>query len=275
MSAKSGGSLATFLMSVPLAAIPLMAIFGIPQFAPVAASPDRESEISLGEAYPERDLRDRYRQRSSDLLSELDDRDRMGHLSDAPAYDPFRERTVETRDLPDSAGLRRETGAGSEDYVVRAADSSLAVPPRTAGDEARRPQTLDWDNGADHIADRAISVADPVSTSAGTPGESSRFLETHGSDPTSATTLTWREAARELKERGIENFRLERGHDADTFLFVCTFAPGDNPHVTMRFEAEAIEPLAAVGNVLDQVDHWLRTRFSAPQGVPSRSDATP
>lgn len=45
MSANSGSSFATLLLAMPLTAIALMGVFGVPQFASVIASPGREELI--------------------------------------------------------------------------------------------------------------------------------------------------------------------------------------------------------------------------------------
>jgi hypothetical protein len=274
MGAQSGGSWGTFLMSVPLAAIPLMAIFGIPQFAPVAASPDDE-EVSHGEARSERDIHDRYRRRSSDLLSGFDDRERTERLSDAPIYDPFREDTAPTREPADMPGPRRRIAGPTDVPVAMADDRTRATPLVPNGGRAEEQRDSDWLNATDATAEHATVPTSVRTAVNGAADEAAQLTETGGREGESAAPLTWREAARELSDRGIDNFRLERGHDAESFLFVCTLAPGDAPHVTMRFEAEAIEPLAAVSSVLDQVDVWLRGRFAATQGYPAGSSETP
>jgi hypothetical protein len=107
------------------------------------------------------------------------------------------------------------------------------------------------------------------------PASAVRFSETGGVTEPDRAPLNWREAARELDELGIQDYHLERGTDAQTFLFVCSFTPGDSPHVTLRFEAEAQEPLAAVSNVLDQVNVWLRRRFAASRRTGSGSGDQP
>jgi hypothetical protein len=256
MSAKTGGSMATLLMSVPLAAIPLMAIFGIPQFAPVVASPD-DDEVTLGA--PDRDHREgsSYRRRAADLLDDYEGSRTGGGLSDAPLYDAVGTDGQFTGDARDA----RRSGS-----AVRAAES--ASRPRPANDvrlyegpaAARDTRAASWQD-----TERAAqSASDDASHAAPFDPESAvRFAETGGVAESERAPLNWREAARELDELGIEDYHLERGTDAQSFLFVCSFTPGDSPHVTLRFEAEAQEPLAAVSNVLDQVNVWLRRRFAA------------
>lgn len=85
MSGQTGQSLATFLLSVPVAAIGLMAVFGIPQFAAVIAAQRGESgDDPLDEL-------DEFRQGSTDILGEYDpnfppsNSRNSGH--DAPRWD--------------------------------------------------------------------------------------------------------------------------------------------------------------------------------------------
>lgn len=208
MSAKAGGSLATLLMSVPLAAIPLMAIFGIPQFTPGAAGPRDDDRIIREPEF--RGDPAAYRRRAADVLSQRDDKEQRRHaepIHDAFSHDPFHSPAPGARD-------------------------------RRLADAAPGPQAAGAQRGGS-----AAPSSDP-------------------SAPSPSAGTNWRDASRQLQELGITQYHLERGHQQDTFLFVCMFSPGDNPQVTQRFEAEAQDPLAAVQDVLRQVDEWLRRRFA-------------
>ena len=68
--------------------------------------------------------------------------------------------------------------------------------------------------------------------------------------------VTWQGAIRRLNELEIRNFRLERGHRDNQFLFICSYTPSDSPQVSYRFEAQADEPLKAVEKVLEQIREW-------------------
>jgi hypothetical protein len=232
MSAKGGGSLATFLFSIPLAAIPLMAIFGIPQFAPVVAGPDSGAAVE-----------DEYRNRASDILRPYEDRELSQPLSDAPAYDGGGAQLGEPggayRDLAQSQ-QRRPEGFPEES---------------TPGDAA----PFDGSSGRDAIASNAAESHDPWSDDS---DRSARLEPESATSTPGSATLTWREASRQLAEMGIEDYHLERGGADGSFLFVCSFAPAGAAHVTMRFEAESDDPLHAVADVLGQVDRWLRQRYA-------------
>ncbi len=234
MSAKAGGSLATVLMSIPLAAIPLMAIFGIPEFTPVSASSEGDRRTIRDEGH--RDDPVSYRRRASDVLAPRDGAPvRRATRDDAGYEDPFNSTT-------ELAGVDRGlTDAGSGEGVVDA----------QAGPPVRRPRTVG----------QLPAEADVYGTRL---QDEPRAPSPPSDDATRSahSRITWKDASRQLQELGITQYHLERGQQHDTFLFVCMFSPGDSPQVTQRFEAEAHEPLAAVQAVLDQINDWLRQRFA-------------
>jgi hypothetical protein len=233
MSAKGGGSLATFLFSIPLAAIPLMAIFGIPQFAPVVAGPDSGAA----------DEENGYRSRASDLLRPYEDRELSQPLSDAPAYDGG------GVDLGEPGGAYRDS------------NGSQLRRPEGFPEESQHGDAAPFDgaSGPDAIAGHTAESHNPWSDDSSLVGS----VEPEStSSPPVTTSLTWREASRQLAEMGIEDYHLERGGADGSFLFVCSFAPAGAAHVTMRFEAESNDPLLAVADVLGQVDRWLRQRYA-------------
>ncbi|REK30687.1 MAG: hypothetical protein DWQ45_15805 [Planctomycetota bacterium] len=230
MSAKGGTSLGTLLVSVPLAAIPLMAIFGIPEFAPVVASPDTD-EVFL----------DRADSAEVDLGG---DRELASDLRDAPEYNPF-----ESTEMEDAVRLDDPAASPGESWANSNHGGSLEPD---FPDEPERMARND---------DRFTEPGRDDERATPRPG------------PPGASRLTWDEAARRLSELSISDYHLEPGVEEGTFLFVCAFAPDADSNVVMRFEAESAEPLAAVEDVLGQVDHWLRQRFAdtqATQGLERR-----
>lgn len=262
MSAKSGGSMATLLMSLPLAAIPLMAIFGIPQFAPVVASPE-EDEVSLGEPVSRGRGREgrSYRRRAADLLEDYADSGDRSELRDAPPYDP-----ADLGDQYDAGGREDLSNRGTALRAAEFESRSRRMPDPHAHDHRTAPRSERSAETSTRASAGSVSQQAPFAA-----GSAARFAETGGVADSAQPPLTWRAAALELEELGIQDYHLERGADAQSFLFVCSFTPGGSPQVTLRFEAEAQEPLAAVSNVLDQVNAWLRRRFAATQGSAAAS----
>ena len=65
-----------------------------------------------------------------------------------------------------------------------------------------------------------------------------------------------------LKELGSTYVLLESWGDAqEQFRFYCKIAIAGNPHYTYRFEATDADPLAAMTNVLRQVEVWRAARY--------------
>lgn len=197
MQNTAHGSLATVLLLVPILAIPLLAIFGVPQLTPAVPSAMEDlEETSLGEP--------------------------AGQPSFAAA--PVLESeafSVQTRELSQLPSVRGQ---------------SETAAPRWGAEEGpdryRRSRT-------------ATVEAETVGQAKELPGE---------------LPLTWKSAVARLDELQIRSFRLEPGQQPGHFLFICSYTPQNSPRLSYRFEAEADEPLRAVGKVLTQIDHWMVSR---------------
>ena len=230
MGSKAGSSIGTFLMSLPVSAILLMAVFGVPSFSPGVGGQSGW-------------------QNAKDLFTNLT----RGNEQAPPdtSTHPF------AQNAPGHPGIAGPTAAseapawgdaGSTDSLAATAWPPSSEAPRSQFDEPQRP--------------------------AGTADSFSRHpLVSHssGGDSDEAASITWKQARLRLAELGIDRFHLEPGLDGDDFLFVCLLTPGGNPNVTRRFEAEATEPLAAVQNVLQQIEGWLAQQYANQ----SQFDAAP
>lgn len=231
-----------------------MAIFGIPQFTEVVASPDNSSR---GLILPDTELgapqsQNAFPERSSERFSDASAYAARGSANDATLGNPFdappnpfdRPLAEPVPDQQPFAGT--DAGPGSE----------WTQPP--AGQGSAPP--LSGHSVATLGPDVNVFSADPANPAATTP----------------ATQLDWRAATRRLQELGIDDYHLERGESFDSFLFVCSFEPAGSTNVVMRFEAEADQPLAAVADVLDQIDRWLRRSFAeSRQAALLSNGATP
>jgi hypothetical protein len=268
---------ATLLLLIPVLAIPALAIFGIPQFAPVVASPldegpSRDRENGVGQSA-----------RSADgFLAELDE----------PTPDDFGDEPRRPGKIGDSVPINKSArsapiwsspAAEQMDFDSPRSDS-WNNPPRT---EERRVASLDGFGTSLSIDDRAgfdrRFAVDPKDSRPSQPqpvprelrGDLVQAVVTDASAPRSfqrdsasnasasirqvsdvREPLTWQVAIRRLNELEIRNFRLERGHRDGQFAFICSYTPSDSPRVSYRFEAEADEPMKAVEKVLQQIDEW-------------------
>ena len=143
---------------------------------------------------------------------------------------------------------------------------------------------IDPEPFADHLMKRIdlIGAADqqPVHVLAGQPGiveraghgvfqqpdggNAGRYsrLASGGRVTSSATrseqveTLTWQQSVDRLNQLGIRTFRLTPDSGQNGYRFVCLVTSVDDPRISRRFEAESIDPLIAVGDVLAQVENW-------------------
>ncbi len=231
MSTKSGGSFATILLALPLTAIALMGVFGVPQFAPVIASPEAEELIRRpGEA--------------RDALRE----------EDAP---PYGNTEYGNNEYGNTEFNRRDAFAVDSDSRFESSERG-----QVAGRDDERRGTAAW---RDQPTTSSAPWADASRSGQGGNRVAHADGIEHRPPVAPATALDWRTASRKLSDMGIDRYHLERGATPDSFLFVCLVSPADSPQVTHRFEAEHSDPLNAVNNVLGQVDHWLQRRY-AQQG---------
>lgn len=288
-------SFTTLLMFLPLVAIPLLAIFGIPEFRPVSAS-------SPTEPYPQ--------------LSPPPGSERPGSL---PAGNRFPNET-DRKGLPASPAGFRESGLRSTALPRRAdpfhSAETRQQPVQTAEtkwngwqiDAGRLPGSQQANRAATHqpqqplIAggqspvsladkdragtDRAPAPAgnDAAATRGGPPRKTQRLAEDHpahqfdrtveqklrerGLLPVTGTrsaqrgrtNLTWHQAIERLNQLGITDFVLQPGSRPQQFLFSCLYSPQENPGVVYRFEGEHTEPLQAVLDVLQQIEEHLQRR---------------
>ncbi|MBC7822221.1 MAG: hypothetical protein IAG10_35500 [Planctomycetaceae bacterium] len=247
MRSQSRSSLSTLVFMVPLLGVPLMAIFGVPQFVPVIAS-----SVSDDVARPSSARRSRGVGESAaatPLVSENASRD------DARIDDLFRPSRPSQRD---SRPLRGEP-LGRE---IKFVETSV-------GADTWLTQTSAEDQAADIFSDRpkGKQIGERGSRAGATTPARHEDLLARASSARTVTTaehsdqgLTWREAVRRLNELGIQEFRLEPGRQLGEFYFVCEFTPDRDTRITRRFEAEAKEPLLAVAAVLRQIDEWLPRR---------------
>lgn len=242
MRSSAQGSLATVLLLIPILAVPMLAIFGVPQLAPTVSSPYAESAASKkkdeSEAppfSPKNNGRDPFDQIASHVADEVpewgeDPADTAARaLADRRQTPPVPERR-----LRESAPV--EATESSPFAMVSDGNTAMPMADMAAGSYRRTRPAADENRPQPRrpSARTVVTVADPQ--------------------------LTWRDAVQKLNALEIRNFRLEPGQQPLQFLFSCSYTPRDNPRVSRRFEAEADEPLLAVEHVLEQIDTWRAAR---------------
>ena len=280
-----------------------MAIFGVPQFTPVVASPLDESDDEPWD----RSARKKTR---SHAQSNRDDRDIEFPAEDALSWDddsapprwPVKKSRATTRTAPEkfADGDGKTTLGGrpaDETTVAGTGKTRPALPPsdvesddettiRTVANEefAEESAFVETAAASEELDEEPTHDTDPPAIPSyrrqrPLPGEepdSSANRNARGKrNSSSPEPLTWRTAVQRLNDLGIRNFRLEPGVRAGEFAFTCSYTPSNSPHVTRPFEAEADDPLKAVAKVLTQVEEASQQRVLAAPAAIGRATRTP
>ncbi len=301
MGAKIASFLATLLLSIPLAAIGIMAVFGVPQLVPASNSAERnqvlrgfQDALNWGRGNPGADQASpAYEEDAAPFVqnaapmhqnsmqnSAVPGNSMPGNLMSGNSMSPGN--TMASSQVPSwatgagnqgdprSMAVRRDASTFSSDSNAARGNAGMAPPshwsnPQTmsANDASRVALNPQANtNSANNLAAANANMSVNLGANVPVASVSTPF--------NSSEMLTWRQASQRLSDLGVTNFHLERGDKEGTFLFVCLYSPGDAPQVTHRFESQADDPLLAVNQVLQQVDAWMQERF-AKANFPSQS----
>jgi hypothetical protein len=260
--------LTTLLLLIPILAVPMLAIFGIPSFAPAVASPLGDEAwrdapaVPEGAAPPFGEAAGAQEQQVAQNGLDFSNNPRQSNLERNVPW-PGR-----TRSEPaERTHPNPPRDAGAYDGFDR--NAAVIAPPRRLplGQEPGQPPA--WPSPSQDGAVQPVGFtvpgdfAGPPKYERPAPSEIEQLGFSSGGQrgprpprvlPPPTPSLTWQGAVKRLNELDISNFRLEPGSDPNQFLFMCSYSPPENPQVSYRFEAEASEPLKAVEKVLAQVE---------------------
>ena len=265
MRSRTGNSLSTLMFLVPLFGVPLMAIFGVPQFVPVIASSVSEDAARPPGPRPKQRVGESVSATSFIADSSAHD---AGQRTESQVPDLFRPKERPRRDsrpIQENASRGRdskiiETSLSSENWLTTASSTEPVIDTNAKLADLFGT-AASAENSADNLTETRSrarpAMARPQGEAVSTGSNTERFVS--GSEQ-STEGLTWRDAVRRLNELGIQEFRLEPGSRPGEFYFACEFTPHRDARVTRRFEAEAAEPLLAVQAVLRQINDWLTRR---------------
>lgn len=250
MSSRAGSTFLTFLVSIPLAAMGLMAVFGVPPLATVIAASRGLTDSSRGVDGDSRNGRD-------STQSQFEDWD-SGTAPEWKSGDA---------DLTDIEGGTRDATSTDHDELgfskaPREEEDSHTTRSRTNGSRSK-PESLESDRWADNSPSNPRSLLSPRG---GSKAEKSRFAVNADPDR-NAPPISMKESLKKLNSLGVKHYHLERGSDQDTWLFVCLFVPGDDARLTHRFESESDDPDRAAAETVKQIDSWLLQRFRDKQSI--------
>ena len=250
MSSRAGSTFLTFLVSIPLAAMGLMVVFGVPPLASVIAATRGLTDSKGGLDNDSRSGRDSPQSQFEDWDS-----------GTAPAW------KAGDADLSDVEGGTRDATDTDRDElgfskVPREDEDSDATPSQTKGRRSSPQKGRDnkWE-------DNSPSDTRPLlSSRGGAKTEKSAFALNTDSDR-HTPPASMKESLKKLNSLGVKHYHLERGSDQDTWLFVCLFVPGDDTRLTHRFESESDDPDRAAAETVQQIDSWLLQRFRDKQPI--------
>jgi len=261
MRSRTGNSLSTLMFMVPLLGVPLMAIFGVPQFVPVIASSVSDETTRPMGTRPKHGVGESASATTFAAESSQPGSRRQGEQQVQDFFRPAERPRRESRPLHDAESRKRETQFAETSLN---AETWLTSNSSEESASSTTQKLNDLFGNSVAIADQSESRSRARSTAArprGEPTTTRSNAALMGSNlEQSRDGLTWREAVRRLNELGIQEFRLEPGRQLGEFYFACEFTPHRDARVTRRFEAEATEPLLAVQAVLRQIDEWLTRR---------------
>ena len=267
MRSHPGGNLTVVLMFAVLLTVPLLAVFGIPQFVPASNSLSKQNEAfdeihflsspsrGIGEsasyslsARP--DIYASVQNRSSDTPSK--------HQSQAVSHTEQNQNPFLLFEKTDQIFGERTEGL-----------NKITPTDALAGWELANTQTASRNGSSAFTTETFPKPFSSAGSDDPFPGYSSLDLKIQSGEIRHSETsrngslrspLTWRTAVRRLNALGIRQFRLEPGSREHEFYFCCFLTPRNNPRVTHRFEAEAGDPLQAVEQVLQQITLWQQER---------------
>lgn len=250
MSSRAGSTFLTFLVSIPLAAMGLMAVFGVPPLASVIAASRGLTDSNRGLDNDEKNGRDSRQSQFEDWDS-----------GTAPEWKPG------DADLTDiEHGPSDSTNADRDDlgFSKPPREEEFADTAQTRGPRSRtKPEKPELDKWADNSPSSSRSLLSPRG---GSKTEKSDFALNVDPDRNTPPT-SMKESLKKLNSLGVKHYHLERGSDQDTWLFVCLFVPGDDTRLTHRFEAESDDPDRAAAETVKQIDTWLLQRFRDKQSI--------
>ena len=292
MRTKSNDFFSTVLMLIPLVAVPMLAIFGIPEIAPVKKSSVSENDLFNNEG----SSRSQFEEISFDSSSHEIDLGGEGNLSGqsrsnqnrAHRGSPFEKMASSHKDainqeewLPPAGALEgweleeapSQLKSEHKRGQLKSADSLPKLdfnknPIQQAAFEGERPSSNTEapfgqeirQVGAEDNPFEPSAPAQPAPTKQAAVKEVDQQFRLRAETMLRRDPATWSAAVQKLNDLGIRDYRLEPGVRPNEFLFSCSYSPPHNPRISRRFEAEALDPLKAVIKVLQQVDEWSRNK---------------
>lgn len=252
MATRRGpGVLTTILMLIPMLAIPMMALFGVPHFMPVVASPTQRehSEPFVG-------FRETRTGQSDTVLRPVSLRTENSFGESVDLFQPYGGEATASQEASPSIRWTDPLESTRREQP----ESLFAGDPGTP--------TFDSIPEDDESTGGLVTVFDsrPGGRDAQSDSSSNTRYERTGEParkPAPAApgrqSLSWRQASKILDDLGVQTYSLSPGLNPGEFRFVCLVSSTDDPRVSRRFESHSTDPLIAVEQVIGQVTRWTRS----------------
>jgi hypothetical protein len=248
----SGGSFVAILLSIPLTAVALVGVVGVPKLQEIlsnATSPDDDE-------FDEDGFSPRSRSKRGSSRSDRDKEDDAALWSDeSDLKDEFSDELGSKKSPRSKSSLARSSkskpvddGFGSD--LKEETDDLFSKPRTRFGQSPKETEATDM-----YATEPFKARSNPITRAEHVvPADTGRPNGRGGSD-------TFASGIEKLRSMGIERFHLEPGLGAGQYLFVCQVLaelPKADPerNTIHRFESEAADPAAAVSDVIKQVTEW-------------------
>lgn len=229
------GAVSSLLMSLPLIAVPCLAVFGLPSIGPATAEAEADDAIELGPASASTDSLGVASEQPPAVTG-------FTPIVDATSTAPF-DMTADTRADRHGIDQTSDRRGALANHAVGIDDEPGNATPSADGSLGADTQMVE-----NPFAD----VQPPKMTKQVPTGDSTAPSVTPGNGQASVEQII-----AQLRSKGVEEYYLANGENDGEFYFTCFFETDD--HTTQRFEAEGASPLDAASTVLAEVEEWHGT----------------
>lgn len=252
MTTRRGpGAFTTILMLFPMLAVPVMALFGVPHFMPVVASPTpaMQTDQFVGFLEPRAGQSDAVLHPVS-LRTESEDVDLFqpygadGIASNQPGLNEAASQDSEVRNNwsdPLKSSQIADSGRNR---------SGQSTPEALIGNGLKPGLVTIFDSRPTGRESQIDPTARYVR-----PGNAKPKLTRL---PTETQSMTWQQASQILNNLGVQSYSLSPGLSPGEFRFMCLVSSTDDPRISRRFESNSTDPLVAVEQVIAQVKSWTQ-----------------
>ena len=280
MSNLVTGPLKILMIFTPLLAVPLLAIFGMPNLPKVAeSSTESESDAPLwGDANAS--LSDQGNLNGNELFPPLEAKgaelqQKWNQTSDQ-LQNSVRNQLEEWTPPPEAMQGWEKTPLKQNTSVAMREDVSLQSWTGSESQSVNSKGFLPQSNSSSAPTRPEIPFGTEEFTQSSPSQMPNQYPDANGARtvvPASlgsqaSTSFTLDQGVKRLRSYGITNYQLAPGHQGHLYHFSCLLQSGANSPITYRFEADGNSPEEAMENVLAQIQQWHQNRVSQGLSTP-------